>query len=188
MQATLHLTGYCVHLLLFALCLLYPLVIVLYSHVPALVSLFGITVFLNITGFAPTLFFLVAQSQLGRAWWRMIPAILFVSTFGAGMMLNTIQAALGMMHGTSRQFERTPKHGITQNSQSWIGNKYRLGLDKIVFWEMLLGLFNLVSCVLALRFHRWFISFYTFIFAAGLFFAAFYTLAQSIHAHLRGRR
>ena len=103
-------------------------------------------------------------------------------------MLNTVRAALEMMRGTSRQFERTPKHGITRNSQSWIGNKYRLKLDKIVFWEMLLGLFNLASCVLALRFHHWFISFYAFIFAAGLFFAAFYTLTQSIHAHLRGWR
>ena len=181
-ESTLHLTGYGVHLLLFALCLIYPGVVFLSESLPALVSLFGIALVFNFTALAPTLFFVVAQIQLKRVWWQLIPAILFASAFGSGMMLNTVRAALEIPLRRVRAFERTPKHGIMRKGQSWRKKKYQLKLDRIVFAEFLLGGMNILSCFYALRFGHWFIAFYTLLFAMGLFFNAIYTLIQSIQS------
>ena len=182
-ESTLHLTGYGVHLLLFALCLIYPLVVFLSESLPELVSLFGIALIFNFTALAPTLFFTVAQIQLKRAWWQLIPAIIFASFFGSGMMLNTVRAALEIPLRRVRAFERTPKHGIMRKGQSWRKKKYQIKLDRIIFAELLLGAMNLVSGFFALRFEHWFIAFYTFMFAVGLFFNAIYTLIQSIQSN-----
>lgn len=181
-ESTLHLTGYGVHLLLFALCLIYPLVLLLARSLPALVSLFGIALFFNVTALAPTLFFTLAQIQLKRVWWQLIPAIVFASFFGSGMMLNTVRAALEIPLKRTRAFERTPKHGIIRRGQSWQRKKYQLKLDRIVFAELLLGVTNLVSCYFAIRLQHWFIAFYTLMFAVGLFFNALYTIIQSIQS------
>jgi len=180
-EATLHLTGYVVHLLLFALSVIYPLVLILSGQFPSLVSLFGLALIFNITALAPTLSFIVAQAQLKRPWWQMIPAIVFISVFGTGMMLNTVRAALEALRKTDRQFQRTPKFGVTSKGQSWRRSVYKLKLDPIVFWEIAFGLMNVVTCILAIQVQHWFIAFYTMIFATGLFFNSSYTLYQSVY-------
>ena len=67
-QATLHLTGYSIHLLLLALSLLYPLLLVLSVRYPVVLSLFGIMAIFNLTTLAPSLLFTIGQRQLGRRW------------------------------------------------------------------------------------------------------------------------
>lgn len=182
MEATLHLTGYGVHLLLFALCLIYPLAAIISIRFPAVVSLFGIALLFNATAFAPTIYFLVAQHHLKRPWWKLIPLMLFITAFGSGLMLNTVRATLEAIFGRPRIFERTPKHGLAHKSERWRTKKYQLSLDNIVFWELGLGILNLVSVVLAWRVGHWFIAFYALLFAIGFFFTSFYTLGQSLHA------
>jgi len=180
-EATLHLTGYVVHLLLFALCLIYPLVLGLSTEYASLVSLFGLAILFSLTAFAPTVLFLVSRSHLGLNWRRSLLAILFLTVFGSGMMLNTVRAAWGALQAKSNVFERTPKHGITTRGQTWTTLKYQLKLDGIVFFEILLGAVNVASAIFALQTGHWFIAFYTTIFAAGLFFNSLYTISQSIN-------
>jgi cellulose synthase/poly-beta-1,6-N-acetylglucosamine synthase-like glycosyltransferase len=137
-EATLHLTGYGVHLLLFSLVVLYPFVLLLSRYYPALISLFGIALIFNATAFAPTIFFVAAQQQLGRSWWRQIPLILFITALGAGMMMNTVRAALQIIGRRAVIFERTPKFGIARKGQEWANNLYQLRLDPLVFVEVFL--------------------------------------------------
>jgi cellulose synthase/poly-beta-1,6-N-acetylglucosamine synthase-like glycosyltransferase len=180
LEATLHLTGYCVHLLLAALVFLYPLVLLISRQYPALISLFGIGVIFNLTAFAPTLFFLVAEGQLGNRPWRRLPAILFVSALGAGMMVNTLRAAAGILVGSRAAFERTPKYGIRQRRQAWKDRAYQLKLDPIVFVELGFALANAATLALALHLHNWMIAFYTGLFLCGLLFTSGATIAQSL--------
>ncbi len=182
LEATLHLTGYGVQLLLLAMCLIYPLVAILSNRISGFGSLFGVALVFNLTALAPTLFFAAAQHQLKRPWWKMFPTILFATAFGSGMMLNTLRAALEVMGEKGREFERTPKYGLTARGQPWRHSGYKLKLDKIIFAEIALGLFNLASCLLALQLHNWLIAVYAFVFAAGLLFDAGYTVTQSIYA------
>jgi cellulose synthase/poly-beta-1,6-N-acetylglucosamine synthase-like glycosyltransferase len=179
-QATLHLSGYCVHLLLAALVFLYPLVLEISRHYPALITLFGIGFFFNLTAFAPTMFFVVAENQLGRRTWQEMPVILFVSVMGTGMMVNTLRAAAGMAFNRKGTFERTPKFGIVQRKQAWMNRRYQLKLDPIVFPELALALANAATVALALHQHNWMIAIYAGLFCVGLFFTSGMTLSQSL--------
>lgn len=180
LEATLHLAGYGVHLLLAASLLLYPFVILLAQRHPALVSLLGAALVLSLTTFAPTIFFVVAQQQLGRKWWRRLPAILFITVLGAGMMLNTVRAALQILFRPKGVFERTPKYGITRRTQPWVRRRYQLHLDRIVFAEISLALLNAGTTTLAIRMGNWTIAMYTVLFSLGLLFTSGMTVAQSL--------
>jgi cellulose synthase/poly-beta-1,6-N-acetylglucosamine synthase-like glycosyltransferase len=179
-EASLHLTGYVVHLLLFTLSLIYPMVVVLSGQYPGLLSLFGLEPLFAVTAFAPTILFLTAQHQLDRPWYKMIPSVIFITVFGSGMMINTVRAAIDMITDKQRVFQRTPKYGITERGQSWRKRRYLLQLDRIVFWEIAFGCMNVVTCVLAISHSHWFTGFYGLTFAAGLFYNAIYTIYQSI--------
>lgn len=179
-EATLHLTGYGVHLLLFSLTLLYPFILLLSIRYPALVSLFGVAAIFNATAFAPTIFFIVAQAQLGNRWWRAFPVILFITSLGAGMMLNTVRAAWQILRGGSAKFERTPKFGILKKGQNWKRRLYQLSLDPLVYIELIFAGLNLVTVALAFYLGNWIIGVYAAIFAVGLVFTSGLTIAQSL--------
>lgn len=180
LQATLHLTGYCVHLFLAALVFLYPLVLAVSQRYPSIIALFGIAFFFNLTAFAPTMFFIVAERQLGRRVWSNLPQILFVSFLGAGMMVNTLRAAANILVKKHSAFERTPKFGIVRRRQNWMAQRYQLKLDPIVFMELFFALINAATVVLALRMHNWVIAFYAGMFCAGLLFTSGTTILQSV--------
>ncbi len=179
-QATLHLTGYGVHILLFALAFLYPIVLVLSQRYPALLSLFGIAFIFNATAFAPTLFFVIAQQQLGRRWWQSLPAVLFITALGAGMMVNTVRAALEIFFKPDRIYERTPKFGIERKKQDWLRRRYQLSLDPIVFFELALALVNVGTATFAFRLNNWSIAMYALLSAIGLLFTSGLTIVQTV--------
>ena len=181
-EATLHLTGYGVHLLLCALVILYPMVISLTDRFPSLIVLFGLAIVFNVTAFAPTAFFVVAQQQLGRRWWLMLPVILFITVLGAGMMLNTARAALQIAVSRQSTFERTPKFGLYRRGERWIGRRYQLRLDRIVFVELAFALFNGATLIAALGTGNWLIAIYAALFCAGLLFTSLTTLTQAFAA------
>jgi cellulose synthase/poly-beta-1,6-N-acetylglucosamine synthase-like glycosyltransferase len=180
-EASLHLSGYGIHLLLFALAILYPGVVLLAQNHPVLVNLFGITALLSLTGLAPTVFFVVAQKQLGRGWLRLLPTILFMTALGSGMMMNTARAAIQIIRRQAGIFERTPKFGITHERQNWNRQKhYQLNVDGIVLGELLLALWNIGTLAMALRAGDWGIGLYAAIFSTGLFYVAGMSISQSV--------
>lgn len=178
-EATLHLTGYFVHLLLFALAILYPLALLLAYRYANLTSLFGFFIFFNSAALAPTILFLVAQQQLGNRWWSHLPVVLFISAFGAGMMINTLRAALHAFLGRNSVFERTPKFGILRKNQSWVQKRYQLNLDPLVFPEIAFALLNLATVILAIQQRNLFIAIYAAIFCIGLLFTSGLTIVQT---------
>ncbi len=179
-QSSLHLTGYSVHLLLFALVFLYPIVLAISVHYPSLVSLFGIAMLFNFTAFAPTAFFAVAQQSLRKRWLGFLPAIFFMTVLGAGMMLNTLRAALQIWFGRQSAFERTPKYGITRRRQSWDTRRYFVKVDALVAFELALAIFNLWTVWLGWQMSNWLIMIYAALFAIGLLFTSGFTILQAI--------
>ena len=181
--ASLHLTGYGVHLLLFVLSLLYPIILVLSQRYPSLIALFGIAILFNATAFAPTLFFIAAQKQLARDWWRRLPAILIISVLGVGMMLNTIRAALLVFRNRQLEFDRTPKFGKVKKSQDWRHRRYQLRLPPIVYYELGFACFNIVTFLFAIYLNNWIIAVYAALFSAGLLFTSLFTIVQTINIY-----
>lgn len=180
LEATLHLTGYAVHILLFGLSILYPFVLLLSVRYPALISLFGIALVFNFTAFAPTAFFVVAQMQSGRKWWRKIPIILFMTALGAGMMINSMSAVLHILLGNKGRFERTPKFGISQQTQDWKEKVYQLKLDPLVYVEILMAIINGMTVFMAFQLGNYVIGFYAALFSIGLLFTSGLTILQNI--------
>lgn len=180
LAATFHLTGYGVHLLLFAYSLLYPLVILLSRGLPGLETLFGLAYVFVLTSLAPTLLFIAAQHKLQRKWGQWLPFLLLISSFGAGMMLNTVRAAWEALNRKPNEFKRTPKFGVTHRSTEWLKRSYQLQLDPIVYWELLFAAFNIATIFLGLSYGHWLIAFYAALFAFGLLFTSLYTIVQAL--------
>jgi cellulose synthase/poly-beta-1,6-N-acetylglucosamine synthase-like glycosyltransferase len=180
LEATLHLTGYSIHLFMFGLMLVYPVVVYFSHQFPSLLALYGIGSLFNLSALAPTMYFTLAQKQIGRNWWRKVPAILFIMALGAGMMTNTVRAAWQIAFGQARTFERTPKFGIAERDQSWLNRRYQLRLDPLVYFEFLVGLWNLGTMIYALLMSNWVIAFYSGIFFVGVLFVSGLTVVQSL--------
>jgi cellulose synthase/poly-beta-1,6-N-acetylglucosamine synthase-like glycosyltransferase len=179
-EATLHLTGYGVHLLLFVLTFLYPIVILMTQRDPALANMYGFGFIFSFTSVAPTIFFLFAQRELKRDWVRMIPVILFLAAMGSGMMINTLRAFIQIFTHTNNTFERTPKFGISQEQQDWTQHKYQLQFDGIVFPELAFALWNGMTIVMAIQAQNWGIALWALLFFVGLVFVSGVSIAQSI--------
>jgi cellulose synthase/poly-beta-1,6-N-acetylglucosamine synthase-like glycosyltransferase len=181
-QATLHLTGYLLHLLTVALMLFYPLLLWFASQHPILLQPIGLGLVMNFLALAPAIYFSVAQQLLRRRWLYAFPLILLMSMFASGMVLNTMRAVFQMAQKRFVPFERTPKFGITHRAQSWLGSRYQVRIDSLILLEILLGVFNLFTGWFAFQLGYYLVMIYAFFFASGLFFCSGLTLAQSIFA------
>jgi cellulose synthase/poly-beta-1,6-N-acetylglucosamine synthase-like glycosyltransferase len=188
LRAVLHLTGYGIHLLLLALCVLYPLVLLaLAGHRDTLgvLSLIGV---LGIPALAPTAVLVAGEAILGRLRPAALPKVALLSLVGIGMMANTGRAALDAVLGRTRRFERTPKYGTGTGSGEWrnLGYQVRGGTTAIV--ELALAALNAHTTVDAIREHVWAIAFFTALFAAGLALVGGMTVAESVRAIWRQRQ
>lgn len=181
-QATLHLTGYLLHLLTIILMLFYPLLLWFASQYPTLLQPIGLGLAMNFLALAPALYFSVAQQLLRRRWFHAFPLIVLMSMFASGMVLNTMRAALQLAQKRFVPFERTPKFGITRRAQSWLGNRYQVNVDALVLFEILLGVFNLFTGWYAFQLGYYLVMIYAFFFASGLFFCSGLTIAQAVSA------
>ena len=181
-QATLHLLGYSIHLLLLALSLLYPLLLLVSVRHPQVVSLFGGVTLFNLTAIAPAVLFTTAQRQLGRRWWSAIPSVLLLTVLGAGMMANTARAALQALHRRPSVFERTPKYGVEGEKVDWLRLRYQPRVDRLVFVEAALAALNVATTAAAISRGTWAIAFYAALFAAGLLFSVGLTTSQAARA------
>ena len=181
-QATLHLTGYALHLLTFVLILLYPFLLLFATKYPTLLAPIGIGLIMNFLVFAPAMYFIVAQQLLRRRWFSSLPLIFLMSIFSSGMILNTLRAALQILQKRVVPFERTPKYAITNRAQPWVESRYRVKIDSLVFFEILLSLFNIWTAWFAWSTSHYLIMIFTFLFAVGLFFSSGFTLLQTLSA------
>jgi hypothetical protein len=185
LQATLHLTGYSIHILLLSLTLLYPLLLAEAARYTTLLSMFSFMAIFNVAGLAPIALFSTAQAKLGRRWWRLLPAILLLGALGAGMMLTTARAAWQAFSRRPGAFERTPKFGVGKERKDWMRLRYQNPIDPIVVAEIGLAAFNFHTSYMALQVNAWPIGFYTAIFGLGLAFTAACTIVQGLSRRLR---
>lgn len=179
LQATLHLTGYVLHFLALALISLYPLLLTFAGQYPTLLKPVGIGLLMNFLVFAPAFYFIVAQQLLRRRWFSSLPLIFLMSIFSSGLAINTLSAALQILQRRTIPFERTPKYGITHRTQHWDNSRYRVKVDWVIFFEILLAIYNLWTTWFSWRTGHFLIMIYAFLFAVGLIFVSGSTLLQS---------
>jgi hypothetical protein len=171
-----------------SLCVLYPLLVLVATRYPALLSLFGFMAVFNIAGLAPSIMFGVGQQQLRRPGWKgILPLIPLLSFLGAGMMLTTARAFVQSLSGRKQAFDRTPKFGFGGQRRDWMRLRYQLPLDKIVLAEYAVALLNLGTAFAAFQHQAWAVSIYTTVFGLGLLSTATFAVVQSLRTG-SGRR
>lgn len=189
-QASAHLLGYTVHLLLFAVTLVYPFLVALSVEYAHLSTLFGLAYVFALTSLAPAIFFVTGQHQLGRSWWRCLPRVVLVTVLGSGLMLNTARAAAQIAGRRQTVFERTAKFGLDEDSEgssTWMHQRYQIRLDRIVYVEAALGAYGLATAFYAFTTHSWGIMLYAGLFGSGLLAVATVTAVESVGVFRRRR-
>ncbi|MFT7586010.1 MAG: cellulose synthase/poly-beta-1,6-N-acetylglucosamine synthase-like glycosyltransferase, partial [Cellvibrionaceae bacterium] len=150
LAATFHLTGYSIHFLILGLVILYPIILLLAPSNPWLIGLGGAAAVFALTSLVPTAFFIAGQIQANNKLNTRIFFILFLTTAGAGLMLNTLRAAIEIFTKKHAEFERTAKFGTLSKAQKkslWMSQKYNLTADRLSYWEMLLGIFSISTSI-----------------------------------------
>jgi hypothetical protein len=102
-------------------------------------------------------------------------------------MLNTVSAALEIFRRKVIPFERTPKYGILRRGQDWRATRYRVKTESVVFLELGLAGFTLITALLAWEAQHWLMMTYSLLFSTALVFASGFTLAQALSQRLRAR-
>ena len=86
-------------------------------------------------------FYVVSQREIHRDWVTRLKYLPFLMSIGIGLAVNNTRAVIEAVSGTQTEFARTPKYRIEQDSDEWIGKKYRqAGLVQPVI-ELVLGLY-----------------------------------------------
>ena len=187
-NATAHLLGYGIHLLMLAISLLYPLLLLLSVGHPQVLTVFGAIAVFNLTALAPGALFAIGQQQLGRRWWTALPRVVMLTVLGAGMMANTARAAILAFRRRPGVFERTPKFGLRETPVDWLRLRYQPRVDGLVIVEIGLAVLNATTAVAALTRGYWPIAIYAAIFATGLGASVSMTLGQALRTRWAARQ
>ena len=185
LAATFHLTGYTIHLLLLVLIILYPILLSLEAEMPGLIALFNLAYLFATTAIIPPIFFTIGQIRAGKTVRGQFFRILFITSAGAGLMVNTLSAAVEILLKRHAPFERTAKFGLDEQNQApaqnkaWLKQNYHLGADRVAIWEMVLALIGYSTAIYALLLGHWGITFYAAVFGTGLFYMATLTFWQT---------
>lgn len=188
-QATMHLLAYTIHLLLIAVLLSYPFVLLAGEAFGMTQTLWGLGYVLTPASLSPAIFLATGQALQGRGGRRRAPAVAAMIVFGSGLMVNTARAALDIVTRPDPVFERTAKYGLAEGPTAvdWASQRYQRQLDRVVYFEVALGLYGLGTAYLAYSIRSWGIFLYAMLFAAGLLAVAGASIAQAGNARRRRR-
>ena len=96
-------------------------------------------------------FYALSQKEQFKDGWkrklRYIPAVLGI---GIGISINNALAVIEGLFGKPSEFARTPKYGIEQVSDEWVGKKYRHATVVQPMIELALGLYFTATVFYAL--------------------------------------
>jgi cellulose synthase/poly-beta-1,6-N-acetylglucosamine synthase-like glycosyltransferase len=87
-------------------------------------------------------FYMVCQRELYRERWvTRLKYLPFLMSIGIGLAVNNARAVFEALSGRQTEFARTPKYRIEQQSDEWVGKKYRQASVVQPMIEVSLGLY-----------------------------------------------
>ena len=173
-MAILHLTGYFVHPLMLSMLLLTLPVGLL---VPGAFSIFPISL---IAGLGPPLLYLTATATQHRSILRRMSSFPVLVIVGFGLSLSTTIAVLEGLFSKGGAFIRTPKLNVSNKSKQRqnIDRSYVAPLSAMVWVEIILGLYALLTGIVLIPYLGWSILFWMVIYMLGFFYIAGLNLIQ----------
>jgi cellulose synthase/poly-beta-1,6-N-acetylglucosamine synthase-like glycosyltransferase len=173
-MALLHLTGYFVHPLMLSVLLLTLPVGLL---VPGAFNVFPISL---VAGLGPPLLYLTATATQHRSILRRMSSFPLLVIVGFGLSLSTSIAVLEGLFSKGGAFIRTPKLNVGNRpkQRQKIDRSYVAPLSAIVWIEIVLGLYALITGIVLLPYLGWSILFWMVIYMLGFFYIAGLNLIQ----------
>lgn len=173
-MAILHLTGYFVHPLMLSMLLLTLPVGLL---VPGAFSIFPISL---VAGLGPPLLYLTATATQHRSILRRMGSFPVLVIVGFGLSLSTTIAVLEGLFSKGGAFIRTPKLNVgnTPQQKQHIDRSYVAPLSAMVWVEIILGLYALLTGIVLVPYLGWSILFWMIIYMLGFFYIAGLNLIQ----------
>jgi hypothetical protein len=172
--AILHLTGYVVHPLMVASLLLTLPVGLL---VPDAFKMFPIAVF---TALGPPMMYAIANAPQTPPLLERLKTLPLLTITGFGISLSTSIAVLQGLTKKGGTFVRTPKLnlGNKQKQNNKIDRRYLLPISPLVWAEIALGIYALVTSLVLQRYLGWSIIPWMIIYMLGYFYVAGLNLIQ----------
>ncbi len=176
LMAFLHLTGYMVHPLMLCLLLLTLPVGLLQPFA------FKIFPFSFLAGFGPPLLYLVAASRQTPPFLERLKLIPLMTITGFGISLSTSIAVFQGLLGKGGKFVRTPKLNLSNvhGKQKRIDRTYLQPVSPLVWGEIALGLYALLTGYLLAGYIGWGIIPWMMLYTAGYFYIAGLNLIQHV--------
>lgn len=139
-QAMVHLSTYFIHPLMVMLVLIsLPLMLLSFR-------LHGALGLLSLVSLGPPLMFAISQRTLyPRHWLRRYAFMPGLMWLGSGVALNNTRAVIEALLGVNNVFKRTPKFCIEARNDRWLGSRYALPLDGMIFGELALALYAMAT-------------------------------------------
>ena len=183
LMAFIHLTGYMVHPLM--LCLL-ALTLPVGLLVP---DAFKVFPFSALAGFGPPLLYLISASRQTPRLLQRIRLLPLMTITGFGISLSTTIAVLeGLMGKGSSAFVRTPKLNLSnlRTQTRRIDRAYTQPVSPLVWAELALGTYALVSGLILGGYVGWGILPWMLIYTFGYYYIAGLNLMQHLPKGMRG--
>jgi cellulose synthase/poly-beta-1,6-N-acetylglucosamine synthase-like glycosyltransferase len=173
-MALLHLTGYFVHPLMLSVLLLTLPVGLL---VPGAFNIFPISL---IAGLGPPLLYLTATATQHRSILKRMSTFPLLVIVGFGLSLSTTVAVLEGLFSKGGAFIRTPKLNVGNKpkQRQKIDRSYVAPLSAMVWIEIVLGLYALITGIVLMPYLGWSIVFWMVIYMLGFFYIAGLNLIQ----------
>ena len=95
-------------------------------------------------------FYIVSQREIYADWKTRLKYLPFLMSIGIGLAVNNTRAVIEALMGTETEFTRTPKYGIEQTGDEWVGKKYRQSTVVQPMIELALGLYFTATVFYAL--------------------------------------
>src|SRR3954465_457561 len=95
-------------------------------------------------------FYVKAQRELYGDWRQRLKYLPFLMSIGIGLSVNNTRAVIEALFHKESEFARTPKYGIEQDSDEWVGKKYHQSVGVQPLIELALGLYFTATVFYAL--------------------------------------
>jgi cellulose synthase/poly-beta-1,6-N-acetylglucosamine synthase-like glycosyltransferase/cytochrome c553 len=178
-QGTLHLTYYMIHpLMLLGLLLAFPMRALGELGPGSTAAVWAAVIFVLAT-LGPATMLLYAQRALDPAWWRRAWELGAILVVGVGVAFSTSLAVLGAFLGSSREFVRTPKFGISSANGSWRGKAYAWGSPWGGLAEVALGGYCAATTWVFVSDGQYAVAPFLALYAAGFLTVGMLTVLQS---------
>ncbi len=139
--------------------------------------LLDVPLFLATSG-SIVLFYLTTHRVLYGSFWGAVKRLPMMMALGIGLSVNNTLAVIQGLFGKDMEFVRTPKHGVTLNTQGWKKKKYRAGKMFHSLFEFGLGVYFVVTIGLAVFTGSWASIPFLLLFMVGFLYVGSLSLFQ----------